>query len=478
MERDRGREDDHTQTAVEKIKEIIFYAREEMQITFDIASRLVTSQALEPSALEKSEDPHLKTCVGAKAPQAPPMVQLQKAQYIEAIKNQNIDSFVQFLVENVANISKMVETSQKFFMELAFDLLKRNWVLQERNWSPIKGILFVIYGFVNDGSRLPEVGEADIWRLTLSSDTSENEGFDVILLKLIPSADVNILDWGNPLVESNSSSVIKKLQLARNSIFEKDLFGQILSDISQNEKLFKKCIITSKKIVIPLLENFNLQVTLEKAEDVHYEFTGPPDAKSYIQLLARMGLRDIHRQNLDVPMKKLPMNLTTKLKKYLEKQLLAEKINTLFTTVEELLLNCSSARLTRTATEWKLSFDLDGIREIFISCRISDHTRIYYISSQTQMLEIFSVAYLEELLTSFVIKHLFDTVVEVSNCLFQRVVIGDGQVVRVDQRNISVVGDKVANIAVKVQNGAESKLYRVAEMSESFQVEVVRFLVN
>lgn len=59
-----------------------------MQITFDIASRLVTSQALEPSALEKSEDPHLKTCVGAKAPQVPPMVQLQKAQYIEAIKNQ------------------------------------------------------------------------------------------------------------------------------------------------------------------------------------------------------------------------------------------------------------------------------------------------------------------------------------------------------------------------------------------------------
>ncbi|KAJ3321523.1 Exocyst complex component 5 [Boothiomyces sp. JEL0866] len=451
------------------------YAREEMQITFDIASRLVASQTLEISVLEKSEDAHLKICVGAKSLQVPPVVQLQKSQYIESIKNQ------------VQVTSTMVETSQKFFMELAFDLLKRSWVLQERTWSPIKGILFVIYGFVHDGSRLPEVGEADIWRLTLSSDANEREGFDVIcnhgtplvtVLNLIPYDNSTGVQWGNPLVGTSSSSVIQKLQSARNTIFEKDLFSQILNEITQNERLFKKCVITSKKIVIPLIDGSFLQATLEKVDELQTANPISPDRNSYVQILARILLREIHAQNLtEISTRKPSLKLTGRLINYLEVLNLGRKVIKFFSIVEATLSKCCDTFFTRTVNEWTIKATLTGGKEMFIYCRITDSGQLYYSSSHTQLLELFSVVYLEELVVSLVIKYLFEIAVEEANCLFGSIVICGSYSMKVNDRVITVSGRKVSDLSIKLECANVKREQRISDMSESLVVELVKLLL-
>ncbi|KAJ3272111.1 hypothetical protein HDV01_005976 [Terramyces sp. JEL0728] len=419
--------------SAEKIKEIIFYAREEMQITFDIAARLVASQLLSPSELEKSEEAYLKTCVGAKSVQMSNVVKLQKAQYIESIKNQRKDES-----------SRMLETAQKFFMELAFELLKRNWVLQERIWSPIKGILFVIYGFVNDGSVIPEIGEADIWRLTLSSDKSKEDGFDVICnhntllvtaITIVPLEHEYGLDWGRPLVESDSFSVIKRLQGARNSIFEKDLFHKIMQEVSGNDSMFRKCVITTKKIIIPTIENCYIQVSLENAaEDINSKLSKPSQF-SYVQILARKLLRESHTQRLnDKSTKKRPWNITTKIIKYLDKQLLSAKLNETFAEFEGILSKICQTQLSRSSDKWKIQLSFTGSDVFYFGCSLSDSGQLYYTSSQTHKLELFSVLYLEELVASLVSKRIFELLKEEVCCLFGYDVGGENNTVEIDNR--------------------------------------------
>ncbi|KAJ2999469.1 hypothetical protein HDV02_002782 [Globomyces sp. JEL0801] len=137
---------------------IFSYAREEIQLCYDITQRLVNS--LNTTDLPSSDQPHLRTSIIQKKSIPPPNDLKESVMYLKKHSNQ---------------LQNLLEREQRFYGGLALELLSRSWILQERNWNNIHRILYVNYGFRHDGSNFKDFGEADIWRQSISIEEPIND---------------------------------------------------------------------------------------------------------------------------------------------------------------------------------------------------------------------------------------------------------------------------------------------------------------
>jgi hypothetical protein len=99
--------------------------------------------------INESQDSHIRIEYLSKPAQLSNVEQLKMLQYQFASKRQDIQHLHEYLTSKLSELTEMVKQEQRFFGELAFELLEQHWVLQSRNWNNSTGILYVNYGYRN-----------------------------------------------------------------------------------------------------------------------------------------------------------------------------------------------------------------------------------------------------------------------------------------------------------------------------------------
>ena len=59
----------------------------------------------------------------------------------------NLVETIDYLKSAQERLGSLIEAEQRFYGDLALELLKHNWVLKQRPWSIAPGLLYVEYGF-------------------------------------------------------------------------------------------------------------------------------------------------------------------------------------------------------------------------------------------------------------------------------------------------------------------------------------------
>jgi hypothetical protein len=286
-------EEEQTRPTTELIKENIYFAREEITLLIDLTDRIIQGIAAD------QEDPHIRFETLEKTPTVSTKINNEMIQYVYQEKKLDIARFSEHLRTSFIRLQKITSSNQKFFGNLAFELLNNHWVLQERMWGRT---LYVDYGF--QGAVFSEPSEADLWRFSvkhksemlLNSEVSieSNEKLKDEQVEMFnphlnachthigvfaSTEDISFHKSAKRLPLNNLNStekILAQLENSRENIFEKELFKKIMAEITLDQKLAEKCHLTFEEIVIPI-RNYFFVCTLKdysKSRDMDLNLEG------------------------------------------------------------------------------------------------------------------------------------------------------------------------------------------------------------
>lgn len=112
-----------------------------MKLTLDLVNRLLETIHTEPK-----DQPGLRHSIVPKINGNSPKAEIKSLQYLYASKVKDFAEFQSEINSAIERLGPIIEREQRFFGELAFDLLANYWVLQKHHTNSY-GNLFVNYGF-------------------------------------------------------------------------------------------------------------------------------------------------------------------------------------------------------------------------------------------------------------------------------------------------------------------------------------------
>jgi hypothetical protein len=125
---------------IEDIKELVYFAREEMMVCLDLVQRLITSTSIRE--IEKCEDPHIRTVPTSKSQN-----EADAVDSLIGVKQRDLQLFCTSLETAYTRLLNEIETENYFFSQLAFNLRSLGWIIQEKSVGPNRRVLFVNYGY-------------------------------------------------------------------------------------------------------------------------------------------------------------------------------------------------------------------------------------------------------------------------------------------------------------------------------------------
>ncbi|KAI8899647.1 hypothetical protein BC833DRAFT_585007 [Globomyces pollinis-pini] len=442
--------------AMDTIKEFIYYAREEIQLCYDITQRLVNS--LNTTDLPSSDQPHLRTSIIQKKSIPPPNVSLQILKYIEAMKKNDLKESVMYLKKHSNQLQNLLEREQRFYGGLALELLSRSWILQERNWNNIHRILYVNYGFRHDGSNFKDFGEADIWRQSISIEEPINDmmqipngsreleiiGNEVEVISShkkqyftsisISNCNSNI-PWGFPLSQVTSKSkIITVLSNSRTCIFEKELFNQIQKEITDNSFLKMNCSLSKTSMSLPLggpnqmilscsLKDQHPENKCETMEMDHHSSIIPDYnfETNFLEMKSRLLLLKSFQQNRNQFIDrraKTPVNIAVTLISFIQQYEIYKQIQSTFDDISQLnfVLESNIKTTYLNGCNWKWEF---SIHKHKYTCTLIDGIITSFTLKQPNNIQLSFIIELKRGLLYLIMESLMDTVYEECFCLFE-----------------------------------------------------------
>ncbi|RKO84416.1 hypothetical protein BDK51DRAFT_32060, partial [Blyttiomyces helicus] len=288
---------------VERVRERVYYAREEIKLLCDIVTRLIDS------AHQKPDQPDLLHLRLAHAPRRQPAndaKQIDDLRLAINAKDEDLRQIAAYLKSSAEGLVTNMERENRFYGDFSLKLRQHDWILQSRGGRPgLPRALYLDYGFrhgkgictgggeggqgssrgkvvtyltaanftpnsyFSAGSTFSEIGEADVWRdlsATPSGDavSADNELEIVVphrrpkkvLVVVVPTAGAG----GVGDAAASESGVFKKLASAQSTIFETELFNEILKEATTGEPVARSARVTAKAVIVPISDEESLRV--------------------------------------------------------------------------------------------------------------------------------------------------------------------------------------------------------------------------
>lgn len=218
--------------ASERIRERIFYAREEISILLQLMERLMNSEPQEGIPNDEPSGQILASEPPVRLPFSKQQLD-QQLTYIHHVKEsvnirftKDVTNYVNYIRQAIKRLTLLIEREQSFFGGVALEILRNNWVLKARQ---VPGMLYIDYGYQSTGSLFSEVGEADVVRkqnsIELLPRHSELFSIQIYQDTSLPERDVYDPQFiGISFFIPDNSGIIQSLAMARIAIFEAELF--------------------------------------------------------------------------------------------------------------------------------------------------------------------------------------------------------------------------------------------------------------
>ncbi|KAJ3053374.1 hypothetical protein HK097_004424 [Rhizophlyctis rosea] len=291
----------------------IHYAKHEIEQTLNLIKQLYNRTA-------KPEDACFTTAYAPHRPDPTPAKQIETILCAITSKSDHLQSVSEYLKASAQKLTATGTREERFYKDFALKLRQYNWILQQDGKT---GQLFVDYGFRNSGSGYQASTVAHVIRDILP--IGENEEVDVekeVELNFRPprgakrvrissakglsmeggGVEVGSDRWEVP--DEDTMETHRQLKEARATAYERELFDEIMKELSTKQALTTNARILPQSISLPTSHESSVSINLVRKRKREIEDATPEgglivggDEEALLEVLAHRGLRNLHKFN-------------------------------------------------------------------------------------------------------------------------------------------------------------------------------------
>ncbi|KAJ3329260.1 hypothetical protein HDU76_008278 [Blyttiomyces sp. JEL0837] len=288
--------------AMFNMKDRIYFAREEVQVTLDLLSRVTSATG------------GIRCDRTARGPMVDPSSQIASYHVKLAMQKENLLNISKRLRSASERISTVLDRESKFYQNIALEMRHQNWLMQSRLING-KRQLYVDYGLRNAGSNSRDACEGYFFDRSLPINNKDQalpmqiahrslKTTTVITKDANDERESQSLKWLRRRLKG-SQGIDRRLLLGQVAAFESDLF-HALTEEALARKVFNGRVVVASHAVEMIVAGISTKMMFgplkepntakENTTSTTKTTTSPLMSSEFLDFLLRQELRRFHRR--------------------------------------------------------------------------------------------------------------------------------------------------------------------------------------
>ena len=404
---------------LDEIKELIYFAREEVAVCLDVVNRLIATSTLGEKLGDHTDILRYEEYPEQYRPYASSVGITEACQ----MKMEDMTYFCDTIQAAHEKLKALVDIETSFYKTEAIQLRAKNWFVQEKLQGPFRGELFINYGYRHDGSVFNESTEAFIWRNVIGSSNdiqllSSHRSYCYTFIQIFRGTNFSCKF---PIEIENDNPLLKILLNSRRNCYEKELFHKIMENVMADKLLMNSCQVEKDRIIISLRYDYSIIIqlgsSLESDDKVDFiEETVDETLEAWNITLNLIARSDMMTNYSKLKRFEPEENIAKKMIKFVNFQivqfLISERMDNLKWILSNLLNVVVDMNSYSQSIDWVLHGSLVTDETVFLKVSLDDELKMTLnINSGSRIVSVSSISDLEALI-------LLNLSEFVSSCIF------------------------------------------------------------